>query len=294
MGKRMIKPRCYTKDAMNEKKINNFQYMLKKAGSSLCFSISNYIRDMEDSSTPYTVQDIRSYMERGFNILKKKHPGLPDDELDKCIYYVIDQMDRRSPLFHLKDDIDKIIKKNKGDMKKKAVRLNESQLKRIIKESVKKALVNEISSDLIARARDKFIQKYGNNYRGEKTPGEMDSQLKRNRYNMKLHPKTNRPLAWHQADYDRAYEKAKMDENPELIEKATELVRKVKDWSVEETTDQIDYHCEEAIVYGEAQDENGEWWSFRAGGIVDDGEVVDVAYDEDIEFETPDGFTGHC
>lgn len=154
--------------------------------------------------------------------------------------------------------------------------------------------MNEISSDMIGRARDRFIKKYGNNYMGEKTPGEMDSQLKTDRYNRKLHPKDNRPLAWHQADFDRAYEKAKMDENPELIEKAKELVRKVKDWSVEEITGRIDSYSAEANVYGEAQDENGEWWGFWAGGTVDCGEVVDVAYDEDIKFEAPNGFTGWC
>ena len=46
-------------------------------------------------------------------------------------------------------------------MKKNVVRLNESQLKKIIAESVKKVM-NEISSDMIGRARDKFIEKYDN------------------------------------------------------------------------------------------------------------------------------------
>ena len=74
--------------------------------------------------------------------------------------------------------------------------------------------------------------------------------------------------------------------------KARELVKKVKDWNVEEITDRIDYYCAEGIIYGEAEDENGEWWSFRAGGMIDDGEVVDVQYDYDIEFTAPDGTTG--
>lgn len=174
------------------------------------------------------------------------------------------------------------------------IQLSESQLRNLIKESVRKAIMNEISSDMIGRARDKFIQKYGNNYMGQETPGEMDQSLERGRYNLKLHPKDKRPLAWHQADFDRAYEKAKMDENPELIEKAKELVEKVKDWSVDEITGGIDSYSAEANVYGEAQDENGEWWRFWAGGIVDSGEVVDVAYDEDIKFEAPNGFTGWC
>ena len=174
------------------------------------------------------------------------------------------------------------------------VLVTESQLCKLIKESVMKALVNEISSDMISRARDKFIRKYGNNFMGQETPGEMDQNLETDRFNRKLHPKDKKPLAWHQADFDRAYEKAKMDENPELIEKAKELVRKVKDWSVEEITDRIDSYSAEANVYGEVQDKNGEWWGFWAGGTVDCGEVVDVAYNEDIKFEAPNGFTGWC
>ena len=47
-------------------------------------------------------------------------------------------------------------------MKKNTIRLNESQLRNVIKESVKR-VINEISSDMIGRARDKFIEKYGNN-----------------------------------------------------------------------------------------------------------------------------------
>jgi len=235
--------------------------------------------------------------------------------------------------------------KNAGKfLEEKKVKVTEGQLRKLIKESVKKALVkewreltasekewrdieqeredkkhakenddavkkskfakkmlgkksgelNEISSDMIGKARDKFIQKYGNNYMGQETPGEMDSQLKTDRFKRKLHPKDNRPLAWHQADFDRAYEKAKMDENPEIIKKAEELVHKVKHWSVEEITDRLDSYTSEANVYGEAQDENGEWWGFWAGGTVDCGEVVDVAYDEDIKFEAPNGFTGWC
>ena len=74
--------------------------------------------------------------------------------------------------------------------------------------------------------------------------------------------------------------------------KAQELVHKVEHWSLEEITERYDYYCGYGVIYGEAKDENGEWWSFRAGGNFDDGEIVDVDYDNDIEFESPNGFKG--
>ena len=104
------------------KDVNKFQYLVKMAGKSLCRSIYTYIENNEASNRPYTIQDIRSYMERGFNILKKKHPMLPDDFLDKCIQYVVKKMDKEYKVFFLK-----------GGM-------NESMIKRIVKEEIEKTL----------------------------------------------------------------------------------------------------------------------------------------------------------
>ena len=104
------------------KDLNKFQYLMKMAGKSLCRSIYTYIENNEASNRPYTIQDIRSYMERGFNILKKKHPMLPDDFLDKCIQYVVKKMDKEYKVFFLK-----------GGM-------NESMIKRIVKEEIEKTL----------------------------------------------------------------------------------------------------------------------------------------------------------
>lgn len=173
------------------------------------------------------------------------------------------------------------------------IQLSESQLRNLIKESVKKAIMSEISSDMIGRARDKFIQKYGDSrYGHEEIKGDMEDKLEVNRFHQKLHPKDKRPTDWHLSDFDRAHEKAKMDENPEIVKKAQELVHKVEHWGLEEITERYDYHCGYGVIYGEAKDENGEWWSFRAGGNFDDGEIVDVDYDNDIEFESPNGFKG--
>lgn len=104
------------------KDLNKFQYMMKMAGKSLCRSIYAYIENNEASNRPYTIQDIRSYMERGFNILKKKHPMLPDDMLDKCIQYVVKKMDNEYKIFFLRGEI------------------NENTIRRIVKEEIEKTL----------------------------------------------------------------------------------------------------------------------------------------------------------
>lgn len=104
------------------KNLNKFQYLVKMAGKSLCRSIYTYIENNEASNRPYTIQDIRSYMERGFNILKKKHPMLPDDLLDKCIQYVVKKMDKEYKIFFLKDGV------------------NENMIRRIVKEEIEKTL----------------------------------------------------------------------------------------------------------------------------------------------------------
>jgi hypothetical protein len=104
------------------KDLNKFQYMMKMAGKSLCRSIYTYIENNEASNRPYTIQDIRSYMERGFNILKKKHPMLPDDMLDKCIQYVVKKKDNEYKIFFLRGEI------------------NENTIRRIVKEEIEKTL----------------------------------------------------------------------------------------------------------------------------------------------------------
>lgn len=104
------------------KNLNKFQYAIKMAGKSLCRSIYTYIGNNENLNKPYTIQDIRSYMERGFRILKEKHPFLPDDMLDKCIRYVIKEMDKDDRIFFLRGEI------------------NENMIRRIVKEEIEKTL----------------------------------------------------------------------------------------------------------------------------------------------------------
>ena len=118
--------------------LNKFQYMYKKVSSSLCSSINNFIRDKERDGMPYTIDDIRRYMERGFNVMKSKYSFVTDEMLDKCISFVVKELDDREGLYFLKNN-----KMNENNMKRKAIKINESDLHRMIKRSVSRIL-NEI------------------------------------------------------------------------------------------------------------------------------------------------------
>lgn len=179
------------------------------------------------------------------------------------------------------------------------IQLSESQLRNLIKESVKKAIMNEISSDMIGRARDKFIQKYGNPNRfkdGVSEPLLKDPTLKTDRpgkYASPLHPKDNRPLYKHLSDFDKAYDKAKHDEeDPEIVRKAQELYDQVD--LEKEVADWVDppYACD-VNLWGEIEDENGGIWKFEGWGSgVNSGGSIEIDSVEEMNFESPDGQTG--
>lgn len=179
------------------------------------------------------------------------------------------------------------------------IQLSESQLRNLIKESVKKAIMSEISSDMIGRARNKFIQKYGNPNMfkdGVSEPLLKDPTLKTDRpgkYASPLHPKDNRPLSKHLSDFDKAYDKAKHDEeDPEIVRKAQELYDQVD--LEQEVADWVDppYGCD-VNLWGEIEDENGGIWKFEGwGNGVSSGGDIEIDSIAEMNFESPDGQTG--
>jgi len=102
------------------------------------------------------------------------------------------------------------IKNKKRNMGQK-IQLSESQLRNLIKESVKKAIMNEISSDMIGRASRKFHQKYG----GTDFPGPDAKDFPKDEYGNLLYPKDKRTLAQHYRNFNDAYNNAKYDEERE-------------------------------------------------------------------------------
>ena len=185
-------------------------------------------------------------------------------------------------------------------LEEKKVRVTEGQLRKLIKESVMKALMNEISSDMIGRAKDKFLQKYGNPRMfkdGVSEPLLKDPTLKTDRpgkYASPLHPKDNRPLSKHLSDFEMAYDKAKRDEeDPEIARKAQELYKEVE--LEQEVSDWVDppYGCS-LNLWGEIEDEKGGVWKFEGwgSGVNAGGGDIELDSIDEMNYESPDGQTG--
>ena len=106
---------------------------------------------------------------------------------------------------------------------KKTIKLTESDLTKLVQESVKTVLreMNEISSDTIVRAMNKFHKKYG----GTDFPGPDAKDFPKDENGNILYPKDMKPLATHYRNFNDAYDRAKRDEdmtNP-LLQKAFAL-----------------------------------------------------------------------
>lgn len=154
------------------------------------------------------------------------------------------------------------------------VRLTESQLRKVIKESVKKALMNEISSDLLKRARDKFSDKYGSSF----TKGEMTGKLEKDQWGNPIHPKDKRLLAHHYQDFDDAIHNAEYDEEGE-----NDIVNQARDIFFSHENDWEEEPDPDGGEPGYTLEIDGwKFWMYHWAG-------QDV-----LEYETPDGKSGSC
>lgn len=165
------------------------------------------------------------------------------------------------------------------------IQLSESQLRKLIKESVKKALMNEISSDMIGRASKKFQEKYGWN-------GTERDKLEKDKHGNPLHPKDKKPIAQHLRNFSRAWNDAKTEEDlrDPVVAKAQEIYDDGIDW--EQEIDDADGGGAFGYVYGEAEDENGGVWKFSGDASFEwEGDWV-TSEISNVEFESPDGKTG--
>ena len=187
-------------------------------------------------------------------------------------------------------DSDAFNRSYSGRFNEGRVRVTESQLRNLIKESVKKALMNEISSDMIRRAENKFYKKYGGSF----LPGPDAEGFPRDKHGNLLYPKDMKPLADHYRKFEQAYKDAKEDEdlsNP-LVKKAQELYNQVD--LEKEVADWVDppYGCD-VNLWGEIEDENGGIWKFEGWGSgVSTGGDIGIDSVEEMNFESPDGQTG--
>ena len=228
-----------------------------------------------------TVKDQDYKKEKGGKFNKEKYSDVYGDEHGNHIQSRVDGNGKK----HWK-----VVKKVDENAKMGSVKLTESQLHKLIKESVRKAFVNEISSDMISRASKKFHQKYG----GTLFPGPDAKDFPRDEHGNLLYPKDKRTLAQHYRNFNDAYRRAKEDEdlsNP-LLKKAQELYDQVDlEQEVSDWTD--DYGCD-VNLYGEIEDENGSLWKFEGwgAGVNVGGGDIEIDHVEEMNFESPDGETG--
>ena len=174
------------------------------------------------------------------------------------------------------------------DKNMKKINLTESQLRDFIKESAARVIkemneTDEISSDMLTRARDKFSEKYRHYPNFEK-----------DEYGNPLHPKDKRLMADHYRDFDRAISNAKYDEEMQdpMVQKACELYQ-YADFTDEEQFDNYEHGYGEFGDYAEVEDENGGIWKFyRTFNGHYEGDSVEMDELEGVEFETPDGKSG--
>lgn len=177
----------------------------------------------------------------------------------------------------------------------KKINLTESQLRDFIKESAMRVIkemcgADEISSDMISRASQKFHQKYG----GTLFPGPDAKDFPKDKNGNLLYPKDMKPLATHYRNFNDAYDRAKRDEdraNP-LLQKAFALYQDA-DFSNGEQYDDYEHGYGEFGDSAEIEDENGGIWKFyRTFNGHYEGDSIEMDELGDVEFETPDGETG--
>lgn len=187
---------------------------------------------------------------------------------------------------HKIKDADGWWRRNAGKyLEEKKVRLTEGQLRKLIKESVMKALVNEISSDMIGRAKNKFYQKYG----GTDFLGPDAKDFPKDEHGNLLYPKDKKPLASHYRNFDQAIDRAKQDEqmNDPVTREAMEIWNEVEndvDWDI---TD--DFGNEGCEVSGYIEVDG---WEFSAYGYAERAGGLEVEEIESVEFKSPDGQEG--
>jgi len=173
-------------------------------------------------------------------------------------------------------------------MAKNVVKINETQLRNLIKESVRKVLkesLGEISSDMIQRASNKFYQKYG----GTMFPGPDAKDFPRDKHGNLLYPKDMKPLADHYRKFNQAYKDAKYAEqfDDPITKQAMEIWNENESDVEWEIFDDFDNEGCEVGGYLEV-----DGWEFEAIGFAEKAGGLNVQEIESVEFKTPDGQEG--
>lgn len=239
------------------------------------------VRSADDEQTNEFIEWLKQVPEEYEAVMKEMKSGNQDNVFLAAIDSGINWKDIASEVFDLKP-----VKYYPGDINedKKKVKLTESKLKEIIKGSVKKVM-NEISSDMIARAERKFHQKYG----GTDFPKPDAKDFPKDKYGNLLYPKDMKPLADHYRNFSQAYQKAKREEqfNDPTTKEAMQIWNEVEndvDWEISD-----DFGNEGCEVMGYIE-VNG--WKFEATGYAERAGGLEVEEIEEVNFKSPDGKEG--
>ena len=164
----------------------------------------------------------------------------------------------------------------------KKVVIRESDLRKMVAESVKKAL-NELRSTTISNASKKFRDKYTGD------DGWWRKDLEHDEYGNPLHPKDKKPLAQHMRNFSRAYNQSAYDEQFEdpTTKEAMDIWEENEsevDWDV---TDSYEHgYC---AVTGYLEIDGWEFTAVGEGHYAGGLEIDDIDY---VEFKSPDGQEG--
>ena len=182
-------------------------------------------------------------------------------------------------------------------MKRDVVKINETQLCRMIKESVQKVLMesmNELSPKLLKHTKDAFYNKY---YPTDKNGYDWSKwqSLKTDENGHKLHPKDKKPMQTHLRNFSDAIDKAKKDMpyDNSIDAKAQELYKTIDNWEDMEMLDHIEHGYGDVGGSAVVEDENGEEWTFWASGPGHyDGGWLEFDEIEEVTYEAPNGQEG--
>lgn len=173
---------------------------------------------------------------------------------------------------------------------KNVVKLTESDLKRMVNESVRKVLMemhtNELRSSTYANAVKK-MRKYA-------MYGDEKGKFGKDEYGNPLY-KDGKTVASHLRNLGNAYNDAKQREDLEdpIVQKAQELYDGLSqsDFDID-VFDRVDTYSYEVGLYAEVEDENGGVWNFSGSAMAERAGGWEISEIEEMEFTAPDGTTG--
>jgi len=117
-----------------EFKYNKGKYMISKIAKQITRMIGSCVRSKEDEGKPYTKEEIINLTKPYINILMKKYPATNEKLIDSCFDYFFKENSKK---------LNFLIERKKSNK----ITINESQLRQIVMETVKRILKENIRQE---------------------------------------------------------------------------------------------------------------------------------------------------